>query len=293
MKSTIIRLAVASALGLGAAGLAQAAEEEHAAEGGEAHAVHYPLKKPEYVDWTFAGVFGKYDQGQLQRGFKVYREVCSACHGLSRVAFRTLGSEHGPGFSEAQVKSLAAEYEVTNADPDEAGDMFQRPAEPKDFIPSPYPNDLAAAASNGGAVPPDLSLITKSRAVERGLPWFIFDMFLPYQEQGADYLHALLTGYEEPPEGVEVPEGTYYNPYFIAGMSLKMPPPISDDQVEYTDGTPQTVDQYSRDVAAFLMWAAEPHLVERKSMGFKVMIFLAIFAGLLYITKRRIWEAAH
>jgi Cytochrome c1 len=288
MKSTIIRLAFASAVVFGAIAGASAAEE-----GGEGHTVHYPLKKPAYVDWSFAGVFGKYDQAQLQRGFKVYREVCAACHGLSRVAFRTLASEDGPGFTEDQVKTIAAEYEVTNADPDEAGDMFQRPALPSDHFPPPFPNDAAAAASMGGAVPPDLSLLAKARAVERGFPWFVFDMFLPYQEQGVDYVHALLTGYEEPPEGVEVPEGTYYNPYFIAGMSLKMPPPLSPDQVEYTDGTPQTVDQYSKDVSAFMMWAAEPHLVARKSMGFKVMIFLAVFSVLLYLTKRRVWAAAH
>lgn len=288
MKSTIARVAVAAVIGFGlAAGAAHAAEE------GEHGTPHYPLIKPERMTWSFAGPFGTYDPGQLQRGLKVYREVCQACHGLSRVAFRTLGQESGPRLEEGQIRTIAAEYQVINADPDENGDMFERPGEPKDLFPSPYPNEVAAAASNGGAAPPDLSLIAKARAVERGLPWFIFDMFLPYQEQGPDYLHALLTGYQEPPEGVEVAEGTYYNPYFIAGASLKMPPPMSDGQVEYTDGSPQTVEQYSRDVAAFLMWAAEPHLVERKQMGFRVMIFLIVFAGLLYATKKKIWAKAH
>ncbi|MBH0236673.1 cytochrome c1 [Methylobrevis sp. L22] len=288
MKSTIARVAVAAVIGFGlAAGAAHAAEE------GEHATPHYPLIKPERMTWSFAGPFGTYDPGQLQRGLKVYREVCSACHGLTRVAFRTLGQESGPRFEEGQVRTIAAEYQVMNADPDENGDMFERAGEPKDHFPSPYANEVAAAASNGGAAPPDLSLIAKARAVERGLPWFIFDMFLPYQEQGADYLHALLTGYQEPPEGVEVAEGTYYNPYFIAGQSLKMPPPMSDDQVEYTDGSPQTVEQYSRDVSAFLMWAAEPHLVERKQMGFRVIIFLIVFAGLLYATKKKIWSKAH
>ncbi|WP_099558928.1 cytochrome c1 [Hartmannibacter diazotrophicus] len=287
MKKTFIRLALASVMGLGLAGGALAAEE------GEGGTAHYPLKHPEYQDWSFAGVFGKYDQAQLQRGFKVYREVCAACHSLERVAFRTLESHEGPGFTEEQVKQIASEYEVTNADPDENGDMFQRPAKPSDHFPLVFPNDVAAAAAMGGAVPPDLSLIAKARAVERGFPWFVFDMVLPYQEQGPDYIHALLSGYEDPPAGVEVPEGTYYNPHFIAGISLKMPPPLAPDQVEYTDGTPQTVDQYSKDVSAFLMWAAEPHLVARKEMGFRVMIFLAIFAVLLYLTKRRIWADAH
>ena len=149
---------------------------------------------------------------------------------------------------------------------------------------------LAARAANNGAYPPDLSLIAKARAVERGFPWFVFDAFTQYQEQGVDYIHALLTGYHEAPEGVTVPEGQYYNPNFIAGESLAMAPPLSDEAIEYSDGTPMTVDQYARDVAAFLMWTAEPKLEQRKLMGFRVMAFLLIFASLLFFTKKKLWR---
>ena len=279
--------------GLAALGLAMAlasgagAEEAHNA----AEPTHYPIRKPLQMDWSFAGPFGKYDKAQLQRGLKVYKEVCAACHSMEFVAFRTL---EDLGYTDAQIKALAAEYEVQDG-PNADGEMFTRKALPSDYFPSPYPNVEAAAASNNGAAPPDLSLIAKARGVERGFPTFIFDIFTQYAENGPDYLHSLLVGYgEEPPAGMVIPEGTYYNPYFIAGKSLAMPPPISDDQVTYDDGTPQTVDQYSRDVSAFLMWAAEPHLVERKELGFRVMAFLIIFAGLVYLTKRKVWsQIAH
>jgi ubiquinol-cytochrome c reductase cytochrome c1 subunit len=168
--------------------------------------------------------------------------------------------------------------------------MFERPGKPSDHFPSPFPNAEAAAAANGGAAPPDLSLMAKARGVERGLLWGLVDFFTQYQEGGPDYIHALLTGFRDPPPGVDVPEGTYYNPRFLAAASLKMPPPLADDQVTYTDGSPQTVDQYSRDVSAFLMWAAEPTLNERKRIGFEVLIFLVVFAGLMYLTKKRVWE---
>jgi ubiquinol-cytochrome c reductase cytochrome b/c1 subunit len=239
--------------------------------------------------WSFAGPFGHYDPAQLQRGFKVYREVCSACHGISLVAFRNLEEPGGPLFSEEAARQIASEYTVIDG-PNADGEMFERPGRLSDRFPSPYPNEEAARAAQGGAYPPDLSLMAKARAAHRGFPWFVFDVFTQYQEQGPDYIHALLTGYEEPPEGAEVPPGMYYNKSFLAGHLLAMPAPLSDDQVEYTDGTPATVDQYSRDVAAFLMWTAEPKLDERKQMGFKAMLFMVVFAGALYFTKRKLWD---
>ncbi|RFC62461.1 cytochrome c1 [Fulvimarina endophytica] len=268
-----------------------AVEEEHAAEAaeeGHAETPHYPLKKPEEVDWSFDGPFGTWDLAQLQRGFQVYREVCSACHSMNFVAFRNL---EALGYSEDQISSLAGEYTVQDG-PDDTGEMFERPAVGSDYLPAPYPNPQAAAASNNGAVPPDLSLIAKARAVERGFPTFVFDIFTQYAEAGPDYIHALLTGYgEEPPAGVQVMDGTYYNPYFISSAALAMPQPIYEDQVTYSDGAPQTVEQYSRDVTAFLMWAAEPHMTERKATGFVTMIFLIVFAVLLFLVKRRVWAS--
>ncbi len=285
MKKFLVGVA-AAAFGLTATvGLAVAAEQ-----GGHnaAEPTHFPIKKPEEMAWSFAGPFGHYDKGQLQRGLKVYKEVCSACHSMKLVPFRAL---EDLGYSEAQVKAFAAEYEVQDG-PNGDGEMFTRAGIPSDHFPSPFPNDAAAAAANGGAAPPDLSLIAKARAVERGFPTFVFDIFTQYAQGGPDYIHALLTGYDEtPPEGMEIAEGTYYNPYFVGGKSLAMPKPINDDAVTYDDGSPQTVDQYSRDVSAFLMWAAEPHLEARKQTGFNVMVFLVLFAGLLYMTKRKIWAA--
>lgn len=256
------------------------------AEEGHAETPHYPLKRPEELNWSFAGPFGNWDLAQLQRGYKVYREVCAACHSMNFVAFRNL---EDLGYSEEQVSTLAAEFTVMDG-PDDTGEMFERPATGSDYFPAPYPNPQAAAAANNGAVPPDLSLIAKARAVERGFPTFVFDIFTQYSEAGPDYIHALLTGYEaEPPADLEVMSGTYYNPYFISGPALAMPQPIYEDQVEYTDGAPQTVEQYSRDVTAFLMWAAEPHLAERKATGFVTMIFLIVFAVLMFLVKRRVW----
>jgi ubiquinol-cytochrome c reductase cytochrome c1 subunit len=265
-----------------AAGAAIAQDDEHSA----AEPTHFPIHKPKQVEWSFAGPFGTYDKAQLQRGLKVYKEVCSACHSMDLVAFRTL---EDLGYSEAQVKAFAAEYTIEDG-PNDDGDMFERPGLPSDYFTPPFPNMQAAAASNGGAAPPDFSLIAKARGVERGFPTFIFDIFTQYAENGPDYIYSLLTGYdEEPPAGMEIAEGTHYNPYFIGGKSLAMAAPLSDDQVTYDDGAPQTVDQYSRDVSAFLMWAAEPHLESRKKTGFRVMVFLILFAGLMYATKRRVW----
>lgn len=243
----------------------------------------------ERQQWSFSGPFGSYDQAQLQRGFKVFKEVCASCHGAKFLAFRNLAEEGGPGFTEDQVKVIAAEYNVMKG-PNDDGEMEELPAIPSDRFPSPFPNEQAARASNGGAYPPDFSTLAKARAVASGFPGFVFDIFTQYQEHGPDYIYNLLTGYEEPPEGVEVPEGQYYNPSFIAGQSLAMAPPLSEEIVEYTDGTPMTVEQYAHDVSAFMMWVAEPKLDERKNLGFRVMIFLIIFASLLYFTKKSVWR---
>jgi ubiquinol-cytochrome c reductase cytochrome c1 subunit len=245
--------------------------------------------KPEEQDWSFAGPFGTYDNAQLQRGFKVFRENCAACHALSRVAFRNLMEPGGPEFSEAAARQIASEYMVVDG-PDAVGDMFEREAVLSDRFPSPFPNKNAAQAANGGAYPPDFSLLAKARAPYRGFPTFLVDIVTQYQEGGPDYIHALLTGYEDPPAGEEGLPGLYYNPYFLASDWIAMAPPLVDGAIEYTDGSPETVDQYSKDVAAFMMWAAEPHLEARKAMGFRVMLFLAVFAGLLYLTKRKVWS---
>ncbi|MCR6500247.1 cytochrome c1 [Shinella sp. CPCC 101442] len=280
----ILSLALVAGLGVS---FAVAEEAAPAAGAGAEHATpHFPMHKPREQDWTFAGPFGKYDKGQLQRGLKVYTEVCAACHSMSLVAFRTL---EGLGYSEAQVKAFAANYEVQDG-PNSDGEMFTRKAVPSDHFPSPFPNQQAAAAANNGAAPPDFSLIAKARGITRGFPQFVFDIFTQYQEGGPDYIYSLLTGYdEEKPAHIEVAEGTHFNPYFAGAAALAMAKPISDDQVTYDDGSPQTVDQYAHDVSAFLMWAAEPHLEARKRTGFMVMIFLVIFTGLIYLTKKSVY----
>jgi cytochrome c1 len=225
----------------------------------------------------------------LQRGFKIYREVCQSCHGLTLLSFRNLAERGGPEFSRAQAAAVAAEYKIKDG-PNDQGEMFERPGRVADRFPAPFPNEQAARAANGGASPPDLSLAAKARTYERGFPWFVFDIFTQYQEQGVDYITALLKGYEDPPQGFTLPQGSQYNKYF-PGHAIGMPPPLQDNQVTYDDGSPQTLDQYSKDVAAFLMWTAEPHLESRKRIGFQVMIFLIVFAALLYFTKKRVWSA--
>lgn len=279
MKSGPIVTALAGmAIALGLAGSAAGAEEEGATP-------HFPLKHPEHQSWTFAGPFGRWDIAQLQRGLQVYIEVCSACHGLKYVAFRNL---EALGYSEDEVKAFAAGYSIEDG-PNSDGDMYDRPGQPSDRFPSPFPNEEAAAFANNGAAPPDLSNMAKARAPERGFPWFVFDAFLLYAENGPDYLFSLLTGYQDPPAGAEIPETVYYNPYFGSGDALAMAPPLSDGLITYEDGSAETVDQYSRDVASFLMWAAEPHLAERKSLGLRVMVFLVVFAALLYLVKKKVW----
>jgi len=282
-----VRSGIAAALaglGLGVGAAALAAEE------GETP--HYPLEAPERMEWSFAGPFGGYDQAQLRRGLDVYRTVCRSCHGLSLVAFRTLGDPRGPGLSEEEVRAIAASYEIRERDAQ--GQPVTRPGRPADYFPDFFPTPEAAAAVNNGAMPPDLSLMAKARGVAEPFPAFIIDGITLYQEGGADYIHSLLLGYdEEPEEGVEVPPGTFYNPYFTGGPALAMPPVLFDESVDYPEGIAETPEQYARDVAAFLMWTAEPHLERRKHLGFGVLVYLVIFAGLMYLTRRRLWAAVH
>ena len=244
---------------------------------------------PPRQTWSFSGPFGMYDQAQLQRGFKIYREVCSNCHSMDFLAFRNLADPGGPGYSEAQAAAIAAEYKIK--DIDDKGQPIERNGRPADYFPAPFPNALAAAAANGVA-PPDMSTLAKARTYSRGFPWFIFDMFTQYQEQGPDYIHAILNGYEDPPKDFKLPEGGHYNKYF-PGHNIAMPQPLQDGQVTYDDGSPQTLEQYSKDVAAFLMWAAEPTLDQRHRIGFQVMIFLIVLSGLLYFTKKKVWSDVH
>jgi ubiquinol-cytochrome c reductase cytochrome b/c1 subunit len=273
MKRTVLALTIAVAVA--ALPLPATAEEQVA---------------PPRLSWSFAGPFGKYDPAQLQRGFKIYREVCSACHSIQMLAFRNLADPGGPGFSEAQAAAVAAEFKVK--DLDDQGNPIERPGRPADTFPPPFANELAAKAANGGTAPPDMSTLAKARTYSRGFPWFIFDAFTQYQEQGPDYIAALLKGYEDPPKGFQLPQGGHYNKFF-PGHTIAMPPPIQAGQVTFDDGAPQTIDQYSRDMAAFLMWAAEPHLVQRKRIGFQAMIFLIVLAGLMYFTKKKVWSAVH
>jgi ubiquinol-cytochrome c reductase cytochrome b/c1 subunit len=246
---------------------------------------------PTRQHWSFGGPFGHYDRAQLQRGFQVYREVCAQCHSLKYIAFRNLAQPGGPSFSEAQARALAAEYQITDG-PDDTGEMFQRPGRLSDTFPPPAPNDQALRGRFGGALPPDLSVIGKARGYEVGLFGALLDFFRQYQEHGHDYTYALLTGYEDPPADVKLSPTLFWNKYF-PGHRIAMKPPLSDGLVDYTDGSPKTADQYARDVVAFLAWTAEPHLEARKRIGFQVMIFLIVFGGLIYFTKKKIWAEVH
>ena len=284
MKKRIAPILLAVLIAPFCLGSAVAAEE-----GEEGGTPHYPLEHPEHLDWSFAGPFGTYDLGQLQRGLKVYREVCSACHSLDLVAFRTLT---GLGYSEEQVKAFAAEYEI-EAGPDNDGNMYMRPGIPSDYFPAPFENAEQAAASNNGAAPPDLSLMAKARGITRGFPTFLIDIVTQYQEGGPDYIYSLLTGYENPPAGMDVLPGSYYNPHFANAATLAMAPPLSDGIVTYDDGAPETLDQYARDISAFLMWTAEPKLEDRKQTGLVVMVFLVILTVLVYLTKKSVYGRKH
>ncbi len=275
MVSTAIALMIAGAMFAGSAQNAKAEEQE----------------TPPSQKWSFSGPFGKYDRGALQRGLKIYKEVCSNCHSLSYIAFRNLADPGGPGYSEAQVKAFASEYKIKDG-PNDQGEMFERPGRPADYFPAPFPNEQAARAANGGGLPPDLSLIAKARSYERGFPWFVFDFFTQFQEQGPNYISALLQGYQEKPADVTIPEGAYYNKYF-PGHAIKMPQPLTKGQVTYDDGSPATLEQYAHDISTFLMWAAEPQMEARKQLGYQVFVFLIIFAGLMYFTKKKVWAEAH
>jgi ubiquinol-cytochrome c reductase cytochrome c1 subunit len=216
--------------------------------------------------FSFDGVFGTYDRASAQRGFQVYKEVCAACHSLRLLSYRNL---RDLGLTEAQVAAIASQFEIKDG-PNDEGQMFERPGRPADRFRSPFANDAAARAANNGALPPDLSVMTKARA------------------GGADYLFALLTGYVDPPAGVTVMDGMHYNKYF-PGHQIAMGAPLNPDQVEYADGTSATVEQMAHDVSTFLQWAAEPELEQRRALGVKIIIFLTILAGLTYAVKRKIW----
>ncbi len=250
---------------------------------------------PHNVDYSFEGPFGKFDQRQLQRGYKVYREVCSGCHSLNLVSFRNLGQRGGPFYDEKYanpndnpyVKQIASEFEVPDID-GETGDAIMRPATSADRFPNPYPNEAAARAGNGGALPPDLSVITKAR------------------HGGAEYVASLLNGYPEtPPAGLTVPDGQYYNPYMAGDLTtywsgdpkevphggfIAMPPQLQPDRVTFDDGTASTIEQQAQDVGAFLAWATDPKLEERHATGFAVILYLIGFAALTYLSYRRIWR---
>ena len=227
----------------------------------------------EAQDWSFAPPFGHFDRGQLQRGYKVYKYVCANCHSMNLLSYRNLGEPGGPEFSEKAVEVLASQAQIT-VGPDDTGKMFQRPAKPSDRFRAPYANDQAARAANGGALPPDLSVMAKARP------------------GGPDYLHALLTGYEEPPSDMEMTKGMQYNNSF-PGHQIAMPNPLAEGVVEYTDGTEPTVENYARDVSAFLMWTAEPKLEERHKLGARIMIFLLVFAVIMFLAKRVVWAPVH
>ncbi len=236
-------------------------------------------KEPADIAFSFEGPFGTYDQAQLQRGYKVYREVCAACHSMNLLAFRNLGDRGGPFYDphyknandNPYVKAIAAEAQINDLD-GETGDAIKRPGIPADRFPAPFPNAIAAKASNGGALPPDLSLIAKARS------------------GGPEYIAALLQGYKAPPKGHEPPSASlHYNEYF-PGNNIAMAPPLKAGLVSFDDGKPSTVKQQAEDVAAFLMWAAEPKLEERKQMGAAVLVFLVLFSGLLYASYRRVWR---
>jgi len=273
LRSKALALAAAAAFAALAGGTATAAESV----------------SPPRLKWSFAGPFGLYDPAQLQRGFKIYREVCGNCHSLKLLSFRDLAAPGGPGYSTAQAAAVAAEYKITDG-PNDQGEMFQRPGRLADHFPPPFANDNAARNANGGVLPPDMSVLAKARTYERGFPWFVIDMFTQYQEQGPDYIAALLQGYEEPPKSFSLPEGAQYNKFF-PGHAIGMPPPLSNGQIDYADGTPADLAHYVQDIAAFLEWAAEPTLDARKRIGFQVMVFLVVLAGLLYFTKKKVWSA--
>ena len=250
--------------------------------------------------WTFSGMLGHFNAAQLQRGFRVYSEVCARCHSIKRLHFRNLVQPGGPGFPEAAIKSLAAgNYQVDDV-PDEQGKVGKRPAVLADAIPPPFPNEQAARYATNGALPPDLSLIAKARSAEEATPFYrvpdkmLREIVSGYQEGGADYIYAYLTSYDEPPSDMKMADFMNYNKVFPGHQTAMANPFLAGDGlVKYDDGTPETVDNYARDVVAFLSWAADPSLEERKRMGLLVLLYIAITAILLGLAKRRIWRTVH
>ena len=225
---------------------------------------------PIKVNWSFKELTGKFDRASLQRGFQVYKEVCASCHSMQYLSYRNLGEPGGPEFTQDEVKAIAASVEIEDG-PDSQGEMFIRPGKPSDKFKSPYPNVEASTVANGGAYPPDMSVLVKARP------------------GGADYMYSVLMGYEEPPAGMKLDDGVYYNKYMI-GQKIKMASPLSEGIVEYSDGTEATMDQMAKDVTTFLAWAAEPELEERHRVGFKVIIYLILLTILVYLSMKKIWS---
>ena len=222
------------------------------------------------VDWTFKSFFGKFDRASLQRGYQVYNEVCASCHSVKYLSYRNLAEKGGPEFSEDEAKAIASNFEVTDG-PDSTGEMFTRPARLSDKFVMPYANEEEAKVANGGAYPPDMSVLVKAR------------------KGGADYVYSLLLGYEDPPAEIKLDDGVYYNKYMY-GNKIKMSAPLMDEIVEYSDGTKATTEQMAKDVVSFLMWAAEPHLEQRHKFGFRVIIYLVIISVLVYFSMKKIWS---
>ena len=221
------------------------------------------------TNWTFDGLFGTFDRASLQRGYQVYTEVCSGCHSVQHLSYRNLSEKGGPEFSADEAKAIASQFEVEDG-PNSDGEMFVRSARLSDKFVKPYPNVEASTAANGGAYPPDMSVLAKART------------------GGADYIYSLLLGYEDTPEGFELDDGVYYNKY-MPGNKIKMSEPISDGIVEYADGTEPTKEQVAKDITAFLVWASEPHLESQHRMGFKTIVYLIILITLVYMSKQKIW----
>ena len=239
---------------------------------GNSNLAHSEERNTEFLknNWSFDGVFGTFDRASLQRGYQVYQEVCAGCHSVQHLSYRNLSEKGGPEFLPEEAKAIAAQFEVIDG-PNEDGEMFTRPGRLSDKFVMPFPNVKAAAAANGGAYPPDMSVLAKAR------------------KGGADYIYSLLMGYEEAPAGYELDDGVYYNKY-MPGNKIKMAEPISDGIVEYADGTETTKAQISKDVTTFLVWAADPHLEARHKMGFKVFFYLIILLTMVYLSKQKIWS---